>query len=846
MIRMGTGERAGSKNSSKGHVSKRNVKSDDSDEDYRLEEDELDDQTDELESLAGDASDEESLGSFGDEEDQDEIVRKVVRSTPRKRSAGQTKKDINKGLKRRKRISYGEEEKDVTGDDKEEEDDYDNDCSTNDDHFLDEEHEHPFSKSKVRKIGNTDDDDYNPDNPDIFDEENLPSSKRRSKKKSDSDDDDFNPDDHDILDEEEELLSQKRKKKKKGVDDDDFNPDDQDFFDEDELPSPKGKNKKKCDTDDDEFIPEDVDLLEEEELSSPKVKNKKKHDTDDDEFNSDDLDLLDEEEGLPSSKGKYKKKGDTDDDEFYPDDFDLLDEEEEFPCLKEKNKKRGQYSLKRKRSVRGQKIKPQKKKRKRSRTSTKSTSVKSRKFKNKVPSSGICRRAPKRKKKNATLSSDSDFVSFESTDHEFTISEEEREQVREANELFQRETSNLRCVKRDQEDVACKHPRNLTRRKGKEKVQEVKGELAKQVCGICLTKEGKNTVRGTLNCCIHFFCCACIIEWSKVESRCPLCKQRFITISKSAKSAARIDLGDAVIPIPERDQVYQPSEEELRGYLDPYENVYCTECHEGGDDALMLLCDLCDSPAHTYCVGLGREVPDGNWYCEGCRPSALGFTTSHAQDHTLPSQRLDNPAINEPLAFENMAEIDLNITIPETPVTPGNGFLVSPRQPSSATLQAQPPLSGVGVSTLSGRRRVHRLQYLLSNNRSGMRVDPATSERRVNILGPWGDRSAQPPFLETTSTTDVGALYPTIDREDFPGRQNLARGQATQVPSVGDSTSYGFMQFGQVGGTNLGLNSVPGCEWLQPCTSRLNLGSGTSMSPIYNGDVDQNSAKPLQ
>lgn len=32
----------------------------------------------------------------------------------------------------------------------------------------------------------------------------------------------------------------------------------------------------------------------------------------------------------------------------------------------------------------------------------------------------------------------------------------------------------------------------------------------------------------------------------------------------------------------------------------------------------QLLCDLCDSAAHTYCVGLGREVPDGDWYCRSC------------------------------------------------------------------------------------------------------------------------------------------------------------------------------------------------------------------------------------
>lgn len=74
--------------------------------------------------------------------------------------------------------------------------------------------------------------------------------------------------------------------------------------------------------------------------------------------------------------------------------------------------------------------------------------------------------------------------------------------------------------------------------------------------------------------------------------------------------------------------------------------------------------------------------------------------------------------------------------------------------------------------------------------------------------------------------------FSSLTRENFPGRQNILRGQPLQVPSAADGTNYGYMHLGQVGGMNLGLNSVLGCEWLQPCTSRLNLGSGTSMSPL--------------
>lgn len=53
-------------------------------------------------------------------------------------------------------------------------------------------------------------------------------------------------------------------------------------------------------------------------------------------------------------------------------------------------------------------------------------------------------------------------------------------------------------------------------------------EKVVQVCGICLTEE--EVERGKLDCCDHYFCFGCIMEWSKVESRCPTCKQRFVTV----------------------------------------------------------------------------------------------------------------------------------------------------------------------------------------------------------------------------------------------------------------------------------------------------------------------------
>lgn len=54
------------------------------------------------------------------------------------------------------------------------------------------------------------------------------------------------------------------------------------------------------------------------------------------------------------------------------------------------------------------------------------------------------------------------------------------------------------------------------------------------------------------------------------------------------------------------------------GPHDPYSEVVCTVCQNTSNESLLLLCDLCDSASHTYCVGLGGTVPEGDWYCHDC------------------------------------------------------------------------------------------------------------------------------------------------------------------------------------------------------------------------------------
>ncbi|KAJ0105095.1 hypothetical protein Patl1_18966 [Pistacia atlantica] len=134
-------------------------------------------------------------------------------------------------------------------------------------------------------------------------------------------------------------------------------------------------------------------------------------------------------------------------------------------------------------------------------------------------------------------------------------------------------------------------------------------------CGICLLEEGRS-IRGQIDCCDHYFCFVCIMEWAKIESTCPLCKRRFTNILQTQKEG--LVPCERIVNVPKRDQVYHHFGNATVGPFDPYAHVKCSVCQGTNDDSLLLLCDLCDLAAHTYCVGLGATVPDGDWFCHDC------------------------------------------------------------------------------------------------------------------------------------------------------------------------------------------------------------------------------------
>lgn len=155
------------------------------------------------------------------------------------------------------------------------------------------------------------------------------------------------------------------------------------------------------------------------------------------------------------------------------------------------------------------------------------------------------------------------------------------------------------------------------------------------------------------------------MEWAKLESRCPMCKRRFTTIRRPPKDG--VFPFERLVQVPVRDQVYHPLGNTTISHTDPYESAHCSVCHGMADEHLLLLCDLCDSPSHSYCVGLGNTVPEGDWFCHDCTVSRADHANSDSTvsraDHANSEIDIDCGSQNESRESCAMQSADPHVSI---------------------------------------------------------------------------------------------------------------------------------------------------------------------------------------
>ncbi|KAL8250548.1 hypothetical protein R6Q59_034241 [Mikania micrantha] len=273
-----------------------------------------------------------------------------------------------------------------------------------------------------------------------------------------------------------------------------------------------------------------------------------------------------------------------------------------------------------------------------------------------------------------------------------------------------------------------------------------------ETCGVCLSEEGM-FLRGFIDSCEHYFCFVCIMEWAKVESRCPICKRRFSTIRRPPKDG--VFISERIVDVPVRDQIYYYNGNATIGPSDPYSQVKCSGCCGSSDEHLLLLCDLCDSAAHSYCVGLGTTVPEGDWFCKDC-------TLSRDEHHKIEANSASDNGKSSPSRSNRKQFIRSDVSIFDIvressvcePVTSFVPASVKQSETSGERLNTQATVArsnAPNARTLQRCINVHSRIRVLRENWDGFRGGSLNFSSRFEDRSKTGQSQLVPLNNESTS-----------------------------------------------------------------------------------------------
>ncbi|TPX17358.1 uncharacterized protein E0L32_012165 [Thyridium curvatum] len=116
--------------------------------------------------------------------------------------------------------------------------------------------------------------------------------------------------------------------------------------------------------------------------------------------------------------------------------------------------------------------------------------------------------------------------------------------------------------------------------------------------------------------CGHMLHDTCLREWTGKANSCPICRQSFHLVQVYDK------VGGKLLSTYNVEDKKQVAEFDPQAWLDdnPEEEeevTPCPVCNLADNEDVLLLCDGCDTPYHTYCIGLDG-VPAGSWFCMEC------------------------------------------------------------------------------------------------------------------------------------------------------------------------------------------------------------------------------------
>ncbi|KAF7596751.1 hypothetical protein BBP40_000179 [Aspergillus hancockii] len=117
--------------------------------------------------------------------------------------------------------------------------------------------------------------------------------------------------------------------------------------------------------------------------------------------------------------------------------------------------------------------------------------------------------------------------------------------------------------------------------------------------------------------CGHILHNNCLKPWVERANSCPICRRSFNVVELSDRIGGPVHSSYSV---QDRVQVADVDPSMVIEYIDEDDLAAfspCLFCGDADNEELLLLCDGCDAPSHTYCLGLDT-VPLGPWYCSRC------------------------------------------------------------------------------------------------------------------------------------------------------------------------------------------------------------------------------------
>lgn len=82
---------------------------------------------------------------------------------------------------------------------------------------------------------------------------------------------------------------------------------------------------------------------------------------------------------------------------------------------------------------------------------------------------------------------------------------------------------------------------------------------------------------------------------------------------------------------------------------DDVDAIVCTRCSGGGDEHLLMLCDRCNTPYHTYCLSPPlSQPPTGDWFCPACVSHMFNVPALQAASSAAASSSATPPPTTNP------------------------------------------------------------------------------------------------------------------------------------------------------------------------------------------------------